>query len=62
MKNMITKMVVKSQEKKGDFVGDKAIVLVVTLVLGGIALAVLSQYIENDFMTMVTNKISEVMG
>ena len=62
MKNMITKMVVKAQEKKGDFVGDKAAILVITLVLAGITLAVLSNYIETDFMTMVTNKMSDLMS
>ena len=56
----INKFMQKLQEKKGDFVMDHAMVIIIVLVLGAITLTVMSGYIENDFFDIIKKKINEM--
>lgn len=48
----------KLQETKGQFVIDNGVVFVIIIVIGGIVIAVLTNYIENDFSTLISNQIT----
>ncbi len=49
---------VKLNETKGQFVIDNGVVFVIIIVIGGIAIAVLTSYIENDFNDLITEQIN----
>lgn len=49
---------VKLNETKGQFVIDNGVVFVIIIVIGGIAIAVLTSYIENDFNSLITQQIN----
>ncbi len=49
----------KWNEKRGDFILDHAMVFVIILVVGGIALLALKTYIDEEFTDLVKTKINE---
>lgn len=49
----------KLEEQQGDFILDHAMVFVIILVLGGIILIALKNYIGDDFTNLVKQKINE---
>lgn len=48
----------KLEETRGDFVLDHAMVFVIILVIGAIVIAVISNYIQNDFVNLIKEKIT----
>lgn len=49
----------KMEEQQGDFTLDHAMVFVIILILGGIILLALKNYIGDDFTNLVKQKINE---
>lgn len=49
----------KWNENRGDFILDHAMVFVIILVVGGIALMALKTYIDGEFTNLVKTKINE---
>lgn len=49
----------KLSEEKGQFVMDHAVVFVLIIVLGGIALVLLTTYLQNDLSNTLRDKINE---
>lgn len=49
----------KMEEQQGDFILDHAMVFVIILILGGIILLALKNYIGDDFTNLVKQKINE---
>lgn len=49
----------KWNENRGDFILDHAMVFVIILVVGGIALLALKTYIDEEFTELVKTKIDE---
>lgn len=49
----------KWNENRGDFILDHAMVFVIILVVGGIALVALRTYVNEEFAALVKTKINE---
>lgn len=49
----------KLEEQQGDFILDHAMVFIIILVLGGIILLALKNYIGDDFTNLVKQKIND---
>lgn len=49
----------KIRDDRGNFFMDHAVVFVLIIVIGGIVLALLTTYIQNDLATTIKSKISD---
>jgi len=70
MKNLMNKIAIRTKlaamgakekltNRDGDFILDHAMVFVIILIVGGISIALLVTYLQGDFSTLVSDKVTE---